>query len=59
MELAERYARGLTIALAVLAAIVATGLIAGLQMWPWIVLYWCAVTAKNALDALRSGGRKK
>ena len=40
----------LIIALAVIAAIVATGLIAGYSMWAWIVAYWITLTAKNAVD---------
>ena len=40
----------LVILLAVIAAIVATGLIAGYSMWAFIVGYWCVLTMKNALD---------
>lgn len=52
----ERVLRGMTAALAVLAAIVATGMIAGIQMWPWICLYWCTVTAKYALEWVWGNG---
>lgn len=38
------------IALAVIAAVVATGLIAGYSMWAWIVAYWLVLTTKNILD---------
>lgn len=45
----------LVLALAVIAAVVATGLIAGVQMWPWIIMYWLVLTAKNIVDYV--GGR--
>ena len=41
----------LMLILAILSAIVATGLIAGYSMWPWIVVYWLTLTMKNLLDA--------
>jgi hypothetical protein len=40
----------LIIALAVIAAIVATGLIMGWSMWAAIILYWMVLTIKNVLD---------
>lgn len=40
----------LIIALAVIAAVVATGLIMGWSMWAWIILYWLTLTVKNVLD---------
>ena len=40
----------LVIALAGIAAVVATGLIAGYSMYPWIVAYWMVLTAKNIVD---------
>lgn len=40
----------LVIVLAGIAAIVATGLIAGYNMYPWIVGYWLVLTAKNIVD---------
>ena len=40
----------LVIVLAGIAAIVATGLIAGYNMYPWIVGYWIVLTAKNIVD---------
>ena len=42
----------LIIVLAVIAAIVATGLIAGYVMHAWIVAYWVTLTAKNIVDYL-------
>ena len=43
--------RTLMLFLAVLSATVATGLIAGFSMWPWIVAYWVTLTMTNLLDA--------
>lgn len=43
-----------SLVLTVLAATVATGLIAGIQMWPWICIYWVCVTLKNAQDAVHA-----
>ena len=40
----------LIIILAVIAAITATGLIAGYVMQPWIVGYWVTLTMKNIVD---------
>lgn len=40
----------LVILLAVIAAVVAVGLIAGYAMWPFIVGYWCVLTMKNVVD---------
>lgn len=40
----------LIIVLAVIAAIVATGLIAGYAMQAWIVAYWLVLTMKNMVD---------
>ena len=40
----------LVLALAVIAAVVATGLMLGLPMWAWIVGYWMVLTAKNIVD---------
>lgn len=45
------------IALAVIAAITATGLIAGYAMQPWIIAYWITLTAKNIVDYI--GTRKE
>ena len=44
--------------LAVIAAIVATGLIAGYSMWAWIVAYWMTLTAKNVVDYIGTKGDK-
>lgn len=46
----------LVLVLAVIAAVVSVGLIAGLTMWPVIILYWMVLTAKNIVDYL---GAKK
>jgi len=40
----------LVILLAVIAAVVAVGLIAGFAMWPFIILYWMVLTIKNVVD---------
>lgn len=45
----------LIIALATISAVVATGLIAGYAMQPWIIAYWLILTMKNLLDYV---GRK-
>ena len=47
----------LILILAVIAAVVATGLIAGYSMWAWIVAYWIVLTAKNLIDYVAGGGR--
>lgn len=43
----------LILALAAIAAIVATGLIAGHSMFAWIVAYWMTLTLKNVLDYIK------
>lgn len=48
----------LVIALAVIAAIVAVGLIAGYAMQPFIVGYWVVLTAKNILDYIANQYRE-
>lgn len=48
----------LILILAVIAAVVATGLIAGYSMWAWIVAYWITLTAKNLMDYIAMGGKK-
>lgn len=40
----------LIIILAIIAAVVATGLIAGYVMQAWIVAYWLVLTMKNIID---------
>ena len=40
----------LIIVLAIIAAVVATGLIAGYVMQAWIVAYWVTLTMKNVVD---------
>lgn len=47
----------LVILLAVIAAVVAVGLITGLAMWPVIILYWMVLTIKNVVDYLGTEGR--
>lgn len=47
----------LILLLAAIAAVVATGLIAGYSMWAWIVAYWITLTAKNLMDYI-AGGKK-
>lgn len=42
----------LVVVLAVIAAVTATGLIAGYAMQPFIVGYWVVLTAKNITDYL-------
>lgn len=50
---AKNISNAMIIVLAVIAAITATGLIAGYAMQPWIVGYWVTLTAKNVVDYLR------
>lgn len=45
-----RISAGLIIILAIIAAVTATGLIAGYAMQPWIVGYWLVLTMKNVVD---------
>lgn len=45
----------LVLLLAVIAAVVAVGLIAGLTMWPVIILYWMVLTVKNVVDYIGRG----
>lgn len=40
----------LILALAVIAAVVATGLIMDVSVWPMIIVYWLVLTIKNVLD---------
>ena len=49
----KRISAILILVLAVIAAVVATGLIAGYSMWAWIVAYWVTLTAKNLVDCFR------
>lgn len=48
----KRISNVLIIALAVIAAITATGLIAGYAMQPTIIIYWLVLTIKNVVDYL-------
>lgn len=50
MTKAKQISNALIIVLAIIAAITATGLIAGYAMQPWIVGYWVTLTAKNIVD---------
>ena len=45
-----RITKMLIFLLCVLSAVIATGLIIGLSMWPWIVAYWVTLTMKNLFD---------
>ena len=47
----------LIIALAIISAVVATGLIAGYAMQAWIVAYWLTLLMKNLLDYARRNGQ--
>ena len=49
----------LIIALAVIAAVVATGLIMGWSMWAWIIIYWLTLTVKNVLDFISRMAQRK
>lgn len=42
----------LVILLAVIAAVVLAGLIAGRNMWGYIIAYWAVLTLKNTIDAI-------
>ena len=53
----KRIQKTLILILATIAAVVATGLIAGYSMWAWIVAYWVVLTAKNMIDDIAGGGR--
>lgn len=46
----KKLSNALVLMLAVIAAVVGTGLIAGWSMWPWIVGYWYTLMAKNLAD---------
>ena len=54
----KQISAALVIVLAAIAAIVATGLIAGYVMQAWIVAYWVTLTAKNIVDYINTGGHK-
>ena len=54
----KRISAILILVLAVIAAIVATGLIAGYSMWAWIVAYWMTLTIKNVVDYIGTKGDK-
>lgn len=56
-ELCEKCARisaALVVALAVNAATVCTGLLAGFNMQAFIVCYWAVLTVKHVTDAIRN-----
>lgn len=52
----KRLSALLVLALAAIALTVCAGLIAGWNMWPWVVGYWAVLTVKNIVDWI---GRKK
>ena len=52
----KRISAILILVLAVIAAVVATGLIAGYSMWAWIVAYWMTLTIKNVVDCIGTKG---
>ena len=54
----KQISAALVVVLAAIAAIVATGLIAGYVMQAWIVAYWMVLTAKNIVDYINTGGHK-
>ena len=54
----KQISAALVVVLAAIAAIVATGLIAGYVMHAWIVAYWMVLTAKNIVDYINTGGHK-
>ena len=54
----KQISAALVVVLAAIAAIVATGLIAGYVMHAWIVAYWMVLTAKNIVDYIITGGHK-
>lgn len=49
----------LVIALAIIAAVTATGLIAGYKMQAWIVAYWVVLTGKNLIDYIDIWSNRK
>lgn len=50
MNKAKRVSAVLIIVLALIAAVVSVGLIAGYAMQPFIVAYWVVLTGKNLVD---------
>lgn len=58
MNIWRRVSNRLIIALAIIAAVTATGLIAGYKMQAWIVGYWVVLTAKNIVDYISINERK-
>ena len=58
MDVRRRITKVMILALAAIAAITATGLIAGYKMQAWIVAYWITLTAKNLIDYLGTIERK-
>lgn len=46
----KKISERLVLALAGIAAVTATGLIAGFSMQAWIVAYWLVLTMKNVVD---------
>jgi len=56
----RRITKAMILLLAVIAAVVATGLIGGRSMWAWIVAYWIVLTCKNIVDYIGTdkGGKR-
>jgi len=52
----KQISAALVVVLAAIAAIVATGLIAGYVMHAWIVAYWMVLTMKNLVDYINGRG---
>ena len=52
----KRIQKALILCLAVIAAVVMTGIALGVTMWAWIVLYWAVLTGKNLVDWTAAGG---
>ena len=46
----QKLSARLVLVLAGIAAVTATGLIAGFSMQAWIVAYWLVLTIKNVVD---------
>ena len=47
-----------TIALAIIAAVTATGFIAGYKMQAFVSIYWCTVTMKYVCDIIATHHNK-
>ena len=47
----------LVFVLALICVVVATGMIAGLSMWPMIIVYWMVLAIKNFADWIGGIGK--